>query len=306
MRTVVSLLALALTASPLAAQQQCQRINDDGTLVTNISMGGPNLSLGMRLVAPGTFTLSAAQVHTGLVAGPASFAVWSHDAANNRPLANLSGNGNYQQSSAILWQGAALPTPITITTGQVYWLVWSMPNSSRSPQATSTTINVPYRGSFDGGLTWNGASGGTQPWPGAPYKIRLFCPHTTNPVTNIGAAKAGVGGLPTQRVLGWAAVGNELGFLLENAAPGATALFVLGVQPPLPIPLGIADLYASPDILIPFGTSGTPGRGVGSASLELRIPPGSAGFPLASQWLVLDGAAVGGVSHTDGAHVTIL
>ncbi|MFG0251428.1 MAG: hypothetical protein ACF8NJ_00980, partial [Phycisphaerales bacterium JB038] len=243
MRLVPASLALACAfASSLPAQQQCASRNDDGTLRTDVSMGGANLSLGMKLIAGSSFTLSAAQVHTGVRSGPASFAVWSHDPNGDRPLANLSGDGAYQQTTAIAWQGAVLPSPIPLTAGQVFWLVWSMPNSSRTPYATTITDPIPYRGSFDGGQTWNGANGGASPWPGQAYKIRMFCPYATNPVVHVGAGKPGVNGIPTHTVTGWAAMFNDLSFILENAAPGAPALFLLGPQPGGPIQLpGVAD-----------------------------------------------------------------
>ncbi|MCB9881783.1 MAG: hypothetical protein H6834_08345 [Planctomycetes bacterium] len=301
------MIALLMIAPSLCAQQECERWNDDGTIVTNQTTGGPNLLIGMRLVSPSNFTVSAAQVYTGLRTGASSFAVWSHDPGGDRPLMNLSGDGAYQQLTHESWQGAALPSPVTLTAGQIFWLVWGMPNSSRWPAAAATTTNVPYRGSFDGGLTWNGANGGASPWAGAPLKIRLFCPANSSPVIPVGSAKTGAFGDPINSLTGWGVVHNELGFFLDNAAAQAPAVLVLGVQLPAPIVIpGIADLYASPDLTLSFLTSGTPGRSPGSAAIELRVPPGSAGFQLATQWLILDAAAVGGVSHTNGLYLTIL
>lgn len=301
MRSLIALLFLA-TLSP--AQQECARRNDDGTLLTTTTTGGPNLLIGFQLVAEATYTVSAAQVITGLRSGPASFAIWSHDVGGNRPGVNLSGDGIYTQDSFVAWQGAELPTPVTVTTGQTFWLVWGMPNGSRAPLATSVTTAIPYRGSFDFGGTWNGANSGTQPWPGQPYKFRLYCPRPTNPITAVGTSKPGVVGVPVQTVTGWATAPNELSFILGNAAPAAPAVLFVGTQAHIPLP-PIADLYVAPQITLEFLTSGTPGRGAGAAGTALRIPFGAQGFPLATQWLILDSAAVGGVSHTDGAWVVI-
>lgn len=302
MRTL--LLALCL-ASSLSAQQECARRNDDGTLRTDTVTGGPNLLIGLRLVAEASYTISAAQVPTGLVAGTGTFAVWSHDAANDRPLANLSGDGVYQQIAPVVWQGAALPTPVALTTGQVFWLVWGMPNSSRTPLATSTTHPVPYRGSLNGGATWNGQNNGASPWPPQPYKLRLFCTYATNPVVAVGNGKSGAFGVPLQHVIGWAAQRNELAFALTSAAPAAPAVLALGTPFFLPLP-GVAELYVNPLLTIPVTTSGTPGRSPGAASMAFRVPFGAAGFPLATQWFVVDSSSVGGLSHTDGAQVVIL
>ncbi len=303
MRTI--LVSLLLVASAVA-QRECVTTHDDGTLVTNVTMGGPNLLLGMRLVASANNIISAAQVHTGLVAGPGSFAIWSHDAANDRPLANLSGTGTYTQTSVISWQGADLPTPVALTANQVFWLVWGMPNGSRTPYSTTATGTVPYRGSFDGGSTWNGANSGANPWPAKPYKSRLFCPHNTNPIVPVGVGKAGVVGVPNQIVTGWAAQGNELGLVLTNAAPAAPAVLGIGTQTYFQLP-PIGEFHVNPLITIVVTTTGTVGRGAGSAGTALRLPAmGALGFPLATQWFILDAAAAGGWSHTAGAHTTIL
>src|SRR5690606_31313614 len=113
--------------------------------------GGPNLLFGMRLVAEANYTISAVQVHTGLVGGPATMAIWSHDPINDRPLQNVSGDGSYTQSTVITWQGAALPQPVNLLQGEVFWVVWGTPNGARTPLSTNTVGDVPYRGSFDGG-----------------------------------------------------------------------------------------------------------------------------------------------------------
>lgn len=302
MRTILLSLLLAV---PCTAQKECETLNDDGTLVTNVTMGGPNLLLGMRLVAQASNVISAAQVHTGLVAGPGTFAIWSHDAANDRPLANLSGDGSYTQTNVISWQGATLPTPIALTTNQVFWLVWGMPNGSRTPYSTLAAGNVPYRGSFDGGASWSGSNGGATPWPAKPYKYRLFCPYPTNPILPVGTGKPGVVGVPNQIVTGWSAMGNELGLVLTNAAPAAPAILGIGTQTFFSLP-GLGDFHVNPLITIVVTTTGTVGRGAGTAGLSLRLPSGGAmGFPLATQWFIFDAAAVGSLSHTDGAHTTI-
>lgn len=299
-----SLLLLALAAA-LPAQQECATRNDDGTITTNTTMGGPNLSFAMRLTAEANYTVAAAQVQTGLLDGSGTMAIWSHDAANDRPARNISGDGSYTQCKVISWQGAALPTPIAVTQGQVFWLVWSMPNGSRTPLSTAAVGDIPYRGSFDGGANWNGANNGATPWPARPYKIRLFCPFQTNPLTQVGNGKTGVAGVPAIHVTGWGARGNELGINLKLAAPASSAILALGTQAQLQIP-GIADLYVNPIVTFALTTDGTVGRGSGTAHLPLRLPNGGiTGFPFAVQWFIADAAATAGLSHTAGVHTTL-
>ncbi|MEZ5964692.1 MAG: hypothetical protein R3F56_12660 [Planctomycetota bacterium] len=298
------LLVLTFSLS-LAAQQQCDARNDDGTLVTNVTTGGPNLSIGMRLVAQSSFTIDAAQVQTGLQTGGGSFAIWSHDAVNDRPASNISGDGTYTQTRIVCWQGAALPTPVTVTTGQVFWVVWSMPNGSRTPWSTNPVGDVPYRGSFDGGLTWNGQNNGAQPWPAKPYKIRLFCPYPTTPFQHVGQGKAGTVGVPVIDTTGWAALRNEVDVNLESAAPASPAVLGIGTPTQIQIP-GLADVYVNPVVTVLVTTSGTAGRGAGDASVPLVIPrAGARGFPLALQWFVLDAQALNGLAHTDGSQTIV-
>jgi hypothetical protein len=211
-------------ATFLPAQQQCAARNDDNTLVTNTTMGGPNLLFGMRLVAEANYSIAAVQVQTGLLNGPGTMAIYDHDAVNDRPNQNISGTGNYTQCNVISWQGAALPTAIAVTQGQVFWVVWGMPNGSRTPLSTNTVGDVPYRGSFDGGLTWNGQNNGATPWPARPYKLRLFCPYSTQPLQPVGQGKIGTNGVPTIQVTGWPAQGNELDINLKQAAPASPAV----------------------------------------------------------------------------------
>jgi hypothetical protein len=232
-------------------------------------------------------------------------AVWTHDAANDRPAANASGDGAFTQCSVISWQGAVLPTPVSVTQGQVFWLVWGMPNSSRTPLSTNPNGDIPYRGSFDGGLTWNGQNNGATPWPARPYKIRLFCPHPTSPVQSVGNGKAGTGGVPVIHVSGWPAPGNELDVDLKQAAPASPAVLALGTHAQFQIP-GLADVYVNPIVTVLLTTSGTVGRGTGTAWLPLRLPgSGAAGFPLALQWFILDPMAVNNLAHTSGIHTVI-
>ena len=298
-------LLLLFLASSLAAQQQCAARNDDGTLVTNTTMGGPNLSLGMRLVAESNYTITAIQVQTGLLDGAGTMAIFSHDAANDRPNLNVSGDGAYTQSSVISWQGAVLPTPIPVTLGQVFWVVWSMPNGSRTPWSTNTVGDVPYRGSFDGGQTWNGQNNGASPWPPKLYKVRLFCPYTTNPIQPVGQGKIGEVGVPRIEVTGWPALSNELDINLRQSAPASPAVLAIGTQAQFQVP-GIADVYVNPIVTLLVTTSGTAGRGIGTAGLPLIIPRlGARGFPLAMQWFVIDALALNGVAHTGGMHTTI-
>lgn len=302
------LLAVLVAAGTPKTQKQCVETFATHPLNSNTTMGGPNLLLAMKLTAPRDLRLAAAQVQTGLRAGPASMAVHAHDSSGDRPGASLSGTGAYRQTARIAWQGAKFPRVVSLRKGTVFWLVWGMPAGSRTPWGVPSAGTIPYRGSFDGGKTWNGANGGRQPWPPKSFKIRLFCDAVVVPVRTIGTSKPGRGGVaPTQRLLGWPVNGNELGVLLERGAPGVPAFLVLGPPANLPAP-PLGTLWANPSIVVPQSTSGSSrsGPGTGEALVTVPLPDGyGVGFTFATQWVLLDPAAAAGVSHTFALVVVI-
>lgn len=298
MRTLLaSVLPFALLA-PAVAQRQCFATHDDGTLVTNVSTGG--VPIGYRLVAPSALRVNALQVHTGLQAGSATLAIWSHDAARNQPLA-VRESASYGQHRIESWQGGVLSNPVALAAGEVFWVVWTAPNSSRTNWSTSTSGTVFYRGLIGG--VWNGPANG---WGPVAAKIRVYCEPQAGPVQSFGSGQAGTGGVvPTLQLEGWPSPGNALEFVLLAAAPATQALFLAGLPTNQVIP-GLGTLYTQPlaSAVVPTSPGRTPG--VGEATLEIRSPadPNLVGALLGFQYWVVDSGATTGFAHTDGLTVT--
>lgn len=126
-----------------------------GDTFSNITtMGGPNLSFALKYTPTANFVFGYAEIFTGLGAGPNAISIWSHDAANNQPLAPIE-NGAWTMAANEEWQGAKLSGRVIAQPGVPLWIVWEPINGSRATRDLGGT-NVDYRGSFTGGAPWNG------------------------------------------------------------------------------------------------------------------------------------------------------
>jgi hypothetical protein len=292
MRLPIILSALAL---PLAAQSPCSILQADfntPTYAGNISMGGPNLLLAIRLTAPITYVATRIEMFTGNGVGSNTVAIWSHDAVNNQPLAVL-GQGSWLMSRIRGWQGANLTQPVPVLQAQVIWLVWAPINGAQASVEGTGAGAQPQRGSFNGGQTWNG------PFQSNQWKFRILggsCGH--GEVFGTGC----MGASRTLPELGWGgipAVGGTFSVLLERGVPSDFALLVIGDSntswntTPLPYdltPHGAAGclLHASP-----VATLFSPTDALGGATFSTSVPPNLAlyGLQFYGQWLVHDAAA---------------
>ncbi len=168
-RMIFTVLALDLLVS-IGAAQACYAENGGNAFDPATSMGGPNLLLGIRFTAPSGITASGVEVFTGIGSGTNTIGIWSHNAGSNQPGTNL-GTGSWSMTGAPNWQGATLPTPIALTAGATYWIVWGPQNGAQASvePVTSTASIQPYRGSFNAGASWSG------PFQSLAWKFRIIC-----------------------------------------------------------------------------------------------------------------------------------
>ncbi len=118
------------------------------------SMGGPGLLFAIRHDAAVQGVVGYAEIFTGEEAGLNEIAIWSHDTTADQPLAPIA-SGTWMQTAANEWQGADLGARVPMIPGETYWVVWSPVQTAQSTFDLSGA-SVAYRGSFDGGGTWNG------------------------------------------------------------------------------------------------------------------------------------------------------
>ncbi|MGE0144297.1 MAG: hypothetical protein AB7I19_11590 [Planctomycetota bacterium] len=286
----VSLLAALLLADSGAAQSSiCQAISDNPIYADNTSMGGPNLQVGFKVVASTVLVVSRLEIFTGEATGTNSIGIWSDDAANNRPLASL-GSSSWSMSRINGWQGANFSTPIVILPGTTFWLVWAPINGAQSSIEVGSGGTTVYRGSFDGGQTWNG------PFQGPLWKYRIWCGGQPGQYETYGAGCAGT----TRRVpvLGFADVptlGQSTSLLLQSAVGATNAFVSVGISDqfsggsPLPLDLGVV---GAPGCFVLASLEMTMAAAVGpagDASATLPIPALASlvGAQFFDQWLVL-------------------
>ncbi len=155
-KSVVCVAIVALFAAAVRGQA-CYAENDGNTYNPAISMGGPNLIVGIKFTVPFSMTVSAAEVFTGNCSGPNTLAIWSHNPSGNLPGVSL-GSGSWTMTSAPSWQGTSLSSPVALAGGTTYWLAWGVQNGSQASidVASSTSIAQQYRASFNAGSTWSG------------------------------------------------------------------------------------------------------------------------------------------------------
>ncbi len=142
--------------------------------------------------------------------------------------------------------------------------------------------------------------------------VRGFAVPTCNgSSSNYGAGTAGLGGFtPQLGVLGTPCVGNALSALsLSQGRGAAPCILFTGASPAnIPLPYYGGTIYVNQSLVSAFGLLGAPNTaGVGNFTANLPIPndPFLAGINIYLQAVLIDAAAVKGVSFTKGLQVTI-
>lgn len=139
-------------------------LNTGDTFSPITTMGGPNLSLGMKYTAPSQLVVGYIEVFTGLLHGANSVEIWTHDPAAYAP-GTMVASATWNMAANEEWQGASLGQRFVMPQGSEWWIVWKPQDSSRASVETTGT-NTDYRGTFTGGAPWNGPFSG-------PWKFKL-------------------------------------------------------------------------------------------------------------------------------------
>lgn len=283
--------AAAALLVPTTAQATIVHANFDTPIyVDNMSMGGPNLLLAIKTQIPTTTVATRIEVWTGEGIGQNTIALWSDDPVNNRPLAQL-GVGNWAMGRVNGWQGAPLTTPIVLNAGQDVWVVWGPQNGAQSSvEATSGVGAQPYRGSFDGGASWNG------PYQSLLWKFRIWTgfPGHYEP---FGSGCSGARGVPELAWYGMPMAGGTFQVHLARAVPGNFAMLSFGDSNtssggnPLPFslaPFGAPNCSVLGSLLVTMLYPTDPVTGQSIATVTLPNDPLLAGFLFYNQWFCLD------------------
>ncbi|HEX6811691.1 MAG TPA: hypothetical protein VF384_08725 [Planctomycetota bacterium] len=295
-----SLLIVAL-AGCLPGQQLVQALNDNPSY-GSYAVGWPASVIAFRFTAT-TPVLVAAQIFTGNQP-PAnhSLEIRTRNVSTGLPDQLVGAAGTWSTTHTRCWQGATFAQPAVLTVNDDYFVVWRVQGMfhQHSVSADTEPSNVLVETRVSDGSSWHGNAL-------LPGKYRLFGPYAAGTTSTYGTGKAGIYGVPTIGLHGWPALGSPVDVWLNGAARNALALLVLGLPIPGGVPVGFADLWVTPELLLTFTTKTHTNPLVGGVSYSLFVPniPSAVGFPLSFQWGVFDAAALDGFSHTGGATALI-
>ncbi|MBL8751018.1 MAG: hypothetical protein JNK78_17795 [Planctomycetes bacterium] len=302
MRLLLLSSAFLLFASAASAQQLLDARNDNPSY-GGYAVGWPSSVIAFRFTATQTTDLTAAQIFTGNSA-PAqhSLEIRTRDAATGLPLSLVGQPGTWTTTHTRCWQGAAFAQAAPVVAGQDYFVVWRVQGMfpQHSVSADTEPANVPVETHYSDGNTWHAQAL-------TAGKFRLYGPGASGTNAVYGAGKAGQYGVPTIGLQGWPSLGNPIDVWLDSAARNAIAILVVGFPIPGGAPIGIMDLYASPEILLAYVTKTHTNPLNGGVETSIFVPndPTWSALPLSFQWAVLDPLAVDGLSHSGGATALI-
>jgi len=307
LRLAAMLLAATSVSLSLAAQSQIVHSNfDTPNFDDAVSMGGPNLTFAIKTQAPTLLVAMRVEIWTGEQSGINTISLWSHDPANNVPLAPL-GTGSWSMGRVNGWQGAPLATPVVLNANEDVWVVWGCQNGSQAPAEGSGPGAQPYRGSFNGGATWNGPFQSVQwkfrIWTGSPGHYEVY-----------GSGCNGSAGTPQLGWYGMPLAGTSFDVHLDRAPANGAAVLAFGTSNTLenstPLPYSMASLGApgcsvQASLLVAVFA---PTDATGHTSLVSSMPnvPILAGFPFYNQWFCIDASANAlGLTVSNGGAATV-
>jgi hypothetical protein len=291
----LALLSTGLLAPDLQAQSTvCHADFDNPRFQDNVSMGGPVVAIKTTLPNM-NMVPTRLEIFTGEAGGIHALAIWSHDAVANQPALKLT-EARWSGSTVNGWQGVNVP-PIPLIGGQIVWVAWTPVGNSQA-SVENTGGNLPgiqeYRGSFNGGQTWNG------PFKDHQWKFRIYCGGRPGHYEAFGLSCSGSGRLtPELGFLGLPALGRSMTVQLQNGLANTAAIMTVGISNtnwlglPLPFDLALSgahgcNLYASGQVLVVGATNAA-----GSLGNVLSIPNDSSltGGAFFNQFWVYDPSA---------------
>ena len=155
----------------------CEGINyDNDNHFDPAFMGGP--MVGWNWTPASSVSIGRIEIYTGEVAGTSRVALWSDDGSADpgRPLAPLGFSGPFPTDVPKDWYGADLLTPVDVTAGVRYWIVWD-PSGNEQVSASDDPADIQpsYYGSgagdVEGGAGWSGPFS----FPDRRWKARMSC-----------------------------------------------------------------------------------------------------------------------------------
>lgn len=286
-------LVVALAAA-LPAQQLAFSLNDNPSY-GSYAVGWPASVIAFRFTAT-VPVLVAAQIFTGNQPPAAhTVEIRTRNTTTGLPDQLVGAPGGWTTTHTRCWQGAVFAQPATLALGQDYFVVWRVQGMfhQHSVSADTEPSNVLVETRISDGTTWHAQAQ-------LAGKFRLYSPYTPGTTSAFGSGKAGQYGVPTIGLQGWPALASPIDVWLDNAARNVPAVLVLGTAIPSGVPLGFADLWVTPDLLLTMLTKTQSNPLAGGIGYSLFVPntPTAIGYALSFQWGVFDSLALDGFSHS--------
>ena len=140
-----------------------------------VLMGGP--MVGIEWTPSSSMIVDGIELYTGEQVSSNAVALWSDNGGGpGQPLATLGASSTYTLSSAVGWQGAPLTTPVPVTAGQTYWVVWDPAGGEQAPVDDDPAgIQQTYWGSWSGNVNGGASWFGPFSFSNRKWKFRLTC-----------------------------------------------------------------------------------------------------------------------------------
>ena len=108
------------------------------------------------------------------MSAPNAITIWSTN--GTQPLAPLAWSTSFTTSVTKGWQGANLISPVSVTAGNEYWVVWDPTGGEQSSlTADPGDIQQTYWGSSTGNVTGGASWFGPFSFPDRRWKFRMEC-----------------------------------------------------------------------------------------------------------------------------------
>ncbi len=299
-RPLALALLLSVASAPFAAAQSVCYAENDGDVFEDGASTGTAI-FGIKFSPPEAMTVSRVEVFTGEATDTMTVGIWSHDANTDEPEAALS-TGVFTCTPANAWQGADLPTTVTLPAGGTFWLAWGSTAGAQSSQLPSQPVpGQELRVSLDGGATWGAKFQSTE----RHMKFRLVC-GCSGPSVEYGAGCPGTSGAVPHLSLDVCPIaGGPISLTISNGLGGASALLFFGVAP---IEVEVEDsgcfLLVTPNVTLPLVLGGA-GGGQGTAILAGTLPAGAAGATLHAQVFTFDPIGANGYAAANAVTIAV-
>ncbi len=249
------------------------------------------VTYALRATAPQALAVTGFELHTASgTGGNANVAVQIYAADGSGKPSTVLGTGSMSVSSTLGWQTATMSSPVSITSGQQFFVAFTSPTTPIAASIVNGTNNTYFRNDAGGGA-WT-APISTYAWA---YRVQCLAGRVAPSLSSLGAPE----------------IGSAFDVDLSKAVANSAAALLVGASDSLwgslslPADMGFlgapgCDMLSSPDMALSTQTNSQ-----GTASVNLLIPndPAFVDTTFFNQFVVFDASAnSAGLVFSNGGH----